>query len=127
MITRLCLMPRLQMLSGFHYLPGVRMIPGPSSLLRRVGVGLRSGSTLASLADDLATIHGDTTAVTEEYPDGTVRVLTHREVAEVVGRYSASIAARSEPGEPVVVATPNGIDQLPGVPCGGAWGGSLLR
>lgn len=112
MITRLCLMPRLQMLSGFHYLPGVRMIPGPSSLLRRVGVGLRSGSTLASLADDLATIHGDTTAVTEEYPDGTVRVLTHREVAEVVGRYSASIAARSEPGEPVVVATPNGIDQL---------------
>ncbi len=84
----------------------------PAAMLRRVGVGVGSSLTLASLADDLATIHGGAVALTEELPDGDVRVLTHRDIAECVGRYSASIAARSQPGEPVVVATPNGIDQL---------------
>ncbi|RXL41240.1 acyl-CoA ligase (AMP-forming), exosortase A system-associated, partial [Citrobacter sp. AAK_AS5] len=41
-----------------------------------------------------------------------VRTLTYRELAEKVGRWSAVVAARSAPGEPVVIATPNGIDQL---------------
>ncbi len=86
----------------------------PRRMVRRAGMGLGLGSepTLASLADDLATIHGDTLAVTEEDGDGDVRTFTHGEIAELVGRYSASIAARSAPGEPVVVATSNGVDQL---------------
>lgn len=110
--TRRSDVSRLLMMRGLHYRPGVRTISGPSRLLRRISVGVRSGLTLASVADDLAAIHGDATAITEELPDGTVRVLTYDEIAEIVGRYSASIAARSALGEPVVVATPNGIDQL---------------
>ena len=106
------MIPALHVIPKLHALPGVRLIPGPASLWRRVGVGVGSGLTLASLADDLATIHGDALALTEEFPDGATRELTHREIAELVGRYSASIAARSKPGEPVVIATPNGIDQL---------------
>ncbi|MCO5322851.1 MAG: AMP-binding protein [Microthrixaceae bacterium] len=86
----------------------------PRSVLRRVGMGLGLGSeaTLASLADDLAAIHGDVLAITEEDPAGEVRELTYCELAETVARYSAAIAARSSRGEPVVVATPNGVDQL---------------
>ena len=88
------------------------MIPGSRSILRRLGVGLGAGLTLASLADDLAVIHGGSTAVTEELPDGRTRKLTAAAMARLVGRYSAAVAARSAPGEPVVVATPNGMDQL---------------
>lgn len=106
------MIPGVHVLPKLHALPGMRLIPRPASLWRRMGVGVGSGLTLASVADDLATIHGDATALTEELSDGTTRELTYREIAELVGRYSASIAARSAPGEPVVVATPNGIDQL---------------
>jgi len=82
------------------------------ALLHRLDVGLRGGLTMATLSDELERLHGDAVAVTEELPDGTVRVLTFAHIATTVGKWSAAIAARSEPGQPVVVATPNGVDQL---------------
>ncbi len=81
-------------------------------LVHRIDIGLRSGIDLAGVSDELARLHGDSLAVTEEFPDGSVRELTHDDLAALVRRWSAAIAARSEPGAPVVVATPNGIDQL---------------
>ncbi|MGI9579400.1 MAG: class I adenylate-forming enzyme family protein [Microthrixaceae bacterium] len=81
-------------------------------LAHRLDLGVRGGLDLACLADELDLLHGEAVAVTEEDPDGNVRCLTHAEVATTVRRWSASVAARTSPGDPVVVATPNGIDQL---------------
>jgi len=83
-----------------------------SRLVRRAAVGLGSGLTLANLADELAGLHGDALAVTEQFPDGRVRALSHAQMATTVDRWSAAVVARTKPGDPVVVATPNGIDQL---------------
>ncbi|MFV0315374.1 MAG: class I adenylate-forming enzyme family protein, partial [Microthrixaceae bacterium] len=100
-------------------LPGLGRVLDPRNLsprrvARRAGMGLGLGSepTLASIADDLLTIHGDVVVITEEQSDGKVRELTYGQIAESVARYSAAIAARSAPGEPVVVATTNGVDQM---------------
>ncbi len=63
--------------------------------------------TLADLMARLAEIHGDRTFVTEELEPGALRSLTYLEAARQVEKWSAAIAARSEPGLPVVVATAN--------------------
>lgn len=84
----------------------------PTRALTRLRVGLGGGLTLANLADTLVAIHGRTTALHEEYPDGMVRRLTHDALAGRVARWSAAISARTRPGDAVVVATPNGVDQL---------------
>ena len=68
--------------------------------------------TLADLMARLAEIHGDRTFVTEELEPGALRSLTYLEAARQVEKWSAAIAARSEPGLPVVVATANGVDQF---------------
>jgi acyl-CoA synthetase (AMP-forming)/AMP-acid ligase II len=81
-------------------------------LLRRADVAVRRRLTLADLSDRLAELHGDSLLVTEEMPTGRVRTLSHTQAATQVGRWSAAVAARSEVGRPVVVATPNGYDQL---------------
>ena len=95
-------------------------------LLRRADVALRHRVTLADLADRWVDLHGDRLMVTEEDPaapaaargaargrvPGTVRELTYGAAADRVARWSAAIAARSAPSEPVVIATPNGIDQF---------------
>jgi acyl-coenzyme A synthetase/AMP-(fatty) acid ligase len=60
----------------------------------------------------LAELHGDAVFATEEAPDGTQSVWTFTDAAMQVERWSVAVAARSEPGVPVVVATPNGIAQL---------------
>jgi long-chain acyl-CoA synthetase len=81
------------------------------SLLRRLQL-LRHQATLADLADRLADLHGDRTLVTEELPDGGIRSRTHRQAAVQVARWSAAIAARTDRGRPVVIATSNSHDQL---------------
>jgi acyl-CoA synthetase (AMP-forming)/AMP-acid ligase II len=81
-------------------------------LLHRIGLGVRRDLTLASFADELGRLHGERVVLTEELPDGSTRQLTAVGIADVVGRWSAAIAARTEPGQRVVVATPNGVDQL---------------
>ena len=78
----------------------------------RAQIVLRRSVTLADLMARLAEIHGDRTFVTEELAPGSVRTLTYLEAARQVEKWSVSIAARSEPGLPVVVATANGVDQF---------------
>lgn len=63
---------------------------------------------LGDLATSLAEVHGDRRMVEE--PGGLV--LTFAEAAERVDRMAASIAARTTPGDRVVLAPPNGYDQL---------------
>lgn len=78
----------------------------------RLKAGLGSRLTMADFADTVAALHGDRVAVREELDDGAVRELTFTDIAEISRRWSAAIAARSAPGDVVVVAGPNGIDQL---------------
>ena len=84
-------------------------------LLRRVDVAVRHHLTLADLADRLAAMHGDRLMATEVHGDpGSSRVgsFTFARAAEHVAKWSAAIAARSDAGRPVVVATDNGIEQF---------------
>ena len=84
----------------------------PRSLARRISLALRRDATLSDLADRLGGLHGAAVAV-EEFPDdGPSVTTTFDELAATVGRWSASVAARSPVGRPVVVATPNGYEQL---------------
>ncbi len=83
-----------------------------SSAVGRIRMATRRSVTLADVMSQLAELHGDRRFVTEEAPDGSVRELTYLDAALTVQRWSVTIAARSEPGRPVVVATPNGVDQL---------------
>jgi len=84
----------------------------PRSLARRISLALRRDATLSDLADRLGGLHGAAVAV-EEFPDdGPPATTTFDELAATVGRWSASVAARSPVGRPVVVATPNGYEQL---------------
>jgi long-chain acyl-CoA synthetase len=82
------------------------------SFFRRAQLALRRSATLADLMAQLAEVHGDATFVTEEDPAGSVRTLSYLDAAQRVERWSVAIAARSPVGRPVVVATPNGVDQL---------------
>lgn len=101
-------------------------------MLRRADVALRHQVTLADLADRWVGLHGDRLMVTEEGPApvasgsrrdggrasgragdaGEVRELTYGAAATRVARWSAAIAARTGPGDTVVLFTPNGIDQF---------------
>jgi acyl-CoA synthetase (AMP-forming)/AMP-acid ligase II len=82
------------------------------SLVRRAELALRRSATLADLMAQLVEVHGSSTFVTEELSPGRVRTLSYLDAAGQVERWSVAIAARSEPGRPVVVATDNGIDQF---------------
>ena len=82
------------------------------SLVRRAELALRRSATLADLMAQLAEVHGSSTFVTEELAPGRVRTLSYLDAAGQVERWSVAIAARSQPGRPVVVATDNGIDQF---------------
>jgi len=76
--------------------------------LERARIALRRDLTLADLTDRLAGLHGDR-PLTEEAGG---RALTYNQAAAEVARWSGSIAARTAPGDVVVVAVPNGVDQL---------------
>lgn len=69
----------------------------------------RSNLSLGTLMDRLAKVHGDRALVAE---DGGELSLTYDEAAERVRRWAGGIAARTEPGDVVVVATSNGYEQL---------------
>jgi acyl-CoA synthetase (AMP-forming)/AMP-acid ligase II len=79
------------------------------NVLRRLDMALRRHETLGSLMEHLASIHGESVLVTEHRAG---RSLTYRAAAELVARWSDAIAAMAPPGAPVVLATPNGYDQL---------------
>jgi acyl-CoA synthetase (AMP-forming)/AMP-acid ligase II len=77
--------------------------------LRRLDLALRRRENLGGILDRLATLHGDRRMVTE-HTSG--RVLTFRDAATLVADWSERLASEIQPGEPVVVATANGYDQL---------------
>jgi acyl-CoA synthetase (AMP-forming)/AMP-acid ligase II len=65
--------------------------------------------TLGTYLERLVEVHGDRTLATDV---ATGRVWTHRAAAEHVARMAGAIAAQVAPGERVVIATPNGIEQV---------------
>ncbi len=77
--------------------------------LRRAELAVRRDATLGTIMETLAAIHGDRVLV-DEGPDGLC--LTHRQAAKRVARWAGGIAARTTPGDRVVVATPNSYEQL---------------
>jgi acyl-CoA synthetase (AMP-forming)/AMP-acid ligase II len=76
--------------------------------LERAALLLRRDVTLGTVMDRLEKVHGGRSLVTE--PDGLT--LTYAQAAERVRRLAAGIAERTSPGDVVVVASPNGYDQL---------------
>ena len=73
----------------------------------RTRLALDRGLTLGTVAERLAAVYGDRLLVDE---DGWT--VTHVEAADLVQRWSATLAARIVPGDRVVLATPNGHRQL---------------
>lgn len=76
--------------------------------LRRLDLALRRRLTLADFAEHLASVWGDRVLVEEAA--GTA--VTYAEAARRVERWSAAIAPQVSSGDRVVLATPNGYDQL---------------
>lgn len=76
--------------------------------LARAALLVRRDVTLGTLMDRLARIHGGRRLVEEE--GGATR--TYEGAAEQVRRWAGAIAARTSPGDVVVVNTPNGYDML---------------
>ncbi|MFP5576672.1 MAG: class I adenylate-forming enzyme family protein [Acidimicrobiia bacterium] len=78
-------------------------------MLERASLLVRRDLNLGNVLERLAAVHGDRRLVVES-PGGLA--LTHRQAAKRVARWAGGVAARTEPGEVVVVATPNGYQQL---------------
>jgi len=76
--------------------------------LARANLLLRRDATLGTLLDRLEQVHGDRRLVEEE--GGATR--TYAAAAELVRRWAGGIAARTAPGDVVVINTPNGYDML---------------
>jgi long-chain acyl-CoA synthetase len=69
---------------------------------------VRRDLSLGNVLERLAAIHGDRRLVSQPgRPD-----LTFRQAAKRVARWAGGVAERVEPGDVVVVATPNGYEQL---------------
>jgi long-chain acyl-CoA synthetase len=79
------------------------------STLERAGFVLRRDHTLGNVMERLATIHRDRHLVTEADHG---RDLSYRQAAKRVARWAGGVADLTEPGDVVVVATPNGYEQL---------------
>src|SRR5688500_11745058 len=77
--------------------------------LERANILLRRGLTLGTLPERLARLHGNRRLVEEA--EGGLRV-TYAQAAKRVRRWSGAIARRTQPGDVVVIATPNGYEQL---------------
>lgn len=78
-------------------------------MVERAGFVLRGDHTLGNVMQRLAAVHGDRHLVTESHGG---LDLSYRQAAKRVARWAGGIAARSRPGDVVVVATPNGYHQL---------------
>lgn len=80
-----------------------------SRSIERAALLLKRDLTLGTLFDRLEKVHGDRQLVTEA--EGGLD-LTYEQAARRVRRWSGGIAAATQPGDVVVVATPNGYEQL---------------
>ena len=79
------------------------------STFERAALLLRRDHTLGSVLDRLERVHGDRPLVTEA---GDGLSLTYAQAAKRVRRWAGGIAQRTSPGDVVVIATPNGYEQL---------------
>jgi acyl-CoA synthetase (AMP-forming)/AMP-acid ligase II len=77
--------------------------------IRQAGLAFRRDHTLGLLLERLAEVRGHTDLVEEA--DGGL-TLTIAEAAHLVDRWAGAIAKRAKPGQVVIVATPNGYEQL---------------
>jgi acyl-CoA synthetase (AMP-forming)/AMP-acid ligase II len=77
--------------------------------IERAALLLRRDLSLGTLMDRLAKVHGGRQLVTES--SGGLS-LTYDQAANRVRRWAGGIAARTEPGDVVVIATANGYEQL---------------
>ena len=84
-------------------------MPMTTRSLARVALLLKRDLTLGTLADRLSEVHGHRVLVTEA--DG-AEARTYIQAAEAVRRWAGGIAERTSPGDVVVVATPNGYEQV---------------
>ena len=75
----------------------------------RIELATGRGLTLGTLLERVASVHPHRRLVTEL---ASGRELTTTEAAALVDRWAAAVAARTELGDRVVIATPNGYDQL---------------
>lgn len=80
-----------------------------ASVRERVGLVLGRDLVLGTLAERLGRVHGDRRFVLERESG---RCLTFADAADVVDRWAGAIAKEVSPGAKVVLATPNGYDQL---------------
>ena len=78
--------------------------------LERLSLLAGRGLVLGTLVERLARIHGER-VMADEAGSRTSRI-TYREAADKVARLADGIAGKSRPGQPVVVAAPNGYEFL---------------
>lgn len=82
-------------------------------LTDRIDLALGRGLTLGTLMEMVSTVHPRRRLVTEaDSGPGAALELTTTEAAELVDLWAAGVAARSDPGDRVVIATPNGYEQF---------------
>ena len=81
----------------------------PVKNFRRAEMIIRRDQTLGSIMQRLAEIHGGARLVEEA--DGGLRI-TYEQAAKRVSRWAGGIHAKTQPGDRVVIATPNGYEQL---------------
>jgi long-chain acyl-CoA synthetase len=79
-----------------------------TALAARLRLGLGGDATLGNVLELLAAVHGRRRLI----EDSSGEVVTYRDAAGRVDRWARSLAARIEPRDRVVLATPNGYDQL---------------
>ncbi len=79
-----------------------------TALAARLRLGLGGDATLGNVLELLASVHGRRRLIEEPSGD----ILTYRDAADRVDRWAGALAAEIEPGDRVVLATPNGYDQF---------------
>ncbi len=81
----------------------------PVKTFKRVELVFRRDETLGTIMQSLAEIHGGNRLVEEDA--GGLRI-TYEQAAKRVNRWAGGIRDRVDPGDRVVIATPNGYEQL---------------
>ena len=81
----------------------------PTRSIERAALVIKRDLTLGTLFDRLEKVHGDRQLVTEA---GDGLSLTYAQAARRVRRWAAGVAAQTDAGDVVVVATPNGYEQI---------------
>ncbi len=79
------------------------------NLLRRAELVVRRDATLGTIMSELAAVHGHRRLVEEA--EGGLRI-SYRQAEKRVNRWAGGIASKVEPGDRVVIATPNSYEMF---------------